>query len=100
GSFLLLSAPTVAVAAVAAGTAFTLLGWSDPASVVAFALLAPALCAPMNVIGSRMQQIQAATAAAGRVAALLDTPVLPEGGGARPQGSRVVFDGVRFAYPD
>src|SRR5690606_7776545 len=94
------SAPTVAVAAVAAGTAFTLLGWSDPASVVAFALLAPALCAPMNVIGSRMQQIQAATAAAGRVAALLDTPVLPEGGGARPQGSRVVFDGVRFAYPD
>lgn len=98
-SFLVLSAPTVTVTVVAAGAGFTALGWSEPVSVVAFALLAPALCAPMNVIGSRVQQIQTARAAAGRVRDLLATPPLPEGSGAGPRGARVVFDGVRFAYP-
>ncbi|PDP88532.1 ABC transporter [Glycomyces fuscus] len=98
-SFLVLSAPTVTVTVVAAGAGFAALGWSEPVSVVAFALLAPALCAPMNVIGSRVQQIQAARAAAGRVRDLLDTPSLPEGSGRVPRGARVVFDGVRFAYP-
>jgi ATP-binding cassette subfamily B protein len=98
-SFLVLSAPTVTVTVVVAGAGFAALGWSEPVSVVAFALLAPALCAPMNVIGSRVQQIQAARAAAGRVRDLLDTPSLPEGSGRVPRGARVVFDGVRFAYP-
>ncbi|WP_150253793.1 ABC transporter ATP-binding protein [Nocardiopsis deserti] len=98
-SFLVLSAPTVTVTVVAAGAGFTALGWSDPVSVVAFALLAPALCAPVNVIGSRVQQIQTARAAAGRVRDLLATPPLPEGSGGGPRGARVVFDGVRFAYP-
>ena len=99
GSFLLLSAPMVTVAVVAAGAATTALGWSEPVAVVAFALLAPALCAPMNVIGSRAQQIRAAGAAASRVAALLGTPRLGEGAGAVPRGARVTFEGVRFAYP-
>ncbi|NKY99201.1 ABC transporter ATP-binding protein [Nocardiopsis alborubida] len=98
-SFLLLSAPTVTVTVVAAGAGFAALGWSEPVSVVAFALLTPALCAPMNVIGSRVQQIQTARAAAGRVRDLLATPPLPEGSGGGPGGARVVFDGVRFAYP-
>ncbi|MFY7066977.1 ABC transporter ATP-binding protein [Nocardiopsis changdeensis] len=98
-SFLLLSAPMVTVATVLAGTAFTAAGWSDPVSVVAFALIAPALCAPMNVIGSRVQQIQGAAAAAARVAGLLAVPPLPEGEGGVPRDARVVFDGVRFAYP-
>ncbi|WP_017573644.1 ABC transporter ATP-binding protein [Nocardiopsis halotolerans] len=98
-SFLVLSAPTVTVTVVAAGAGFTALGWSEPVSVVAFALLAPALCAPMNVIGSRVQQIQTARSAAGRVRDLLATPPLPEGSGGGPRGARVVFEDVRFAYP-
>ncbi|MFD6096770.1 ABC transporter ATP-binding protein [Nocardiopsis flavescens] len=98
-SFLLLSAPTVTVAAVLAGAAFTAAGWTDPVSVVAFALVAPALCAPMNVIGSRVQQVQAAGAAAARVAAVLAVPALPEGAGGVPRDAGVVFEGVRFAYP-
>lgn len=98
-SFLALSAPTVTVTVVAAGAGFTALGWSEPVSVVAFVLLAPALCAPVNVIGARVQQIQTARAAAGRVRDLLATPPLPEGSGGGPRGARVVFDGVRFAYP-
>ena len=71
GSFLLLSAPMATVVTVLAGVGFALAGWTEPVSVVAFALLAPALCAPMNVIGSRVQQTQAAGAAAARVRALL-----------------------------
>ncbi|WP_397222894.1 ABC transporter ATP-binding protein [Nocardiopsis lambiniae] len=98
-SFLLLSAPMVTVGVVVTGVAFAAAGWTDPVSVVAFALIAPALCAPMNVIGSRVQQIQGAGAAAGRVAALLSVPRLPEGSRGRPDDARVVFDGVRFAYP-
>ncbi|GAB3213717.1 ABC transporter ATP-binding protein [Marinactinospora endophytica] len=99
GSFLVLSPVVVTVVVVAAGAATAALGWNDPFDVVPFALLAPALCAPMNVIGSRVQQIQAARAAAGRVADLLAEPELPEGGGASPEGARVVFSDVAFAYP-
>ncbi len=100
GSFLLLSAPMATVVTVLAGVGFALAGWTEPVSVVAFALLAPALCAPMNVIGSRVQQTQAAAAAAGRVAALLDTPTLHQGEEPPPLEPRVVFDGVSFSYTD
>ncbi|MDA0566294.1 ABC transporter ATP-binding protein/permease [Streptomonospora sp. S1-112] len=99
GSFLLLSAPTVTVTTVGAGALFAFLGWSEPVSIVAFALLAPALCAPMSAIGQSVQQIQAARAAAERVAGVLAAPVLPEGGAPAPESARVVFSGVRFAYP-
>lgn len=100
GSFLLLSAPMVTVVTVIAGLGSALAGWTEPTSVVAFALLAPALCAPMNVIGSRVQQTQAAGAAAGRVAALLDTPTLHQGEEPPPLEPRVVFEGVSFSYTD
>lgn len=98
-SFLVLSPVMATVAVTAAGTASAALGWSRPLDVAACALLAPALCAPMNVIGSRVQQIQAAAAAARRVHALLHAPVLARQGTARPDGARVVFDDVRFSYP-
>ncbi|MEU3306297.1 ABC transporter ATP-binding protein [Nocardiopsis sp. NPDC055551] len=100
GSFLLLSAPMATVVTVLAGVGFALAGWTEPVSIVAFALLAPALCAPMNVIGSRVQQTQAAGAAAGRVTALLDTPTLHRGQEEPPLEPRVVFDGVSFSYTD
>jgi ABC-type multidrug transport system fused ATPase/permease subunit len=100
GSFLLLSAPMATVVTVLAGVGFALAGWTEPVSIVAFALLAPALCAPMNVIGSRVQQPQAAGAAAARVRALLDTPTLYQGKEPAPLESRVVFDGVSFSYSD
>ncbi|GAA1461703.1 ABC transporter ATP-binding protein/permease [Nocardiopsis exhalans] len=100
GSFLLLSAPMATVVTVLAGMGFALAGWTEPVSIVAFALLAPALCAPMNVIGSRVQQTQAAGAAAGRVTALLDTPTLHQGEEPPPLEPRVVFDGVSFSYTD
>ncbi|GLU50198.1 ABC transporter ATP-binding protein [Nocardiopsis ansamitocini] len=99
GSFLVLSAPVVTVVVTVAGTLFALQGWSAPLDVVAFALLAPALCAPMNVIGSRVQQLQAAGAAARRVTDLMALPTLPEGTARLPVGSRVVLDGVHFSYP-
>ena len=100
GSFLLLSAPMVTVITVLTGVGFALAGWTEPVSIVAFALLAPALCAPMNVIGSRVQQTQAAGAAAARVIALLDTPTLRQGEEPPPPEPRVVFDGVSFSYTD
>lgn len=100
GSFLLLSAPMVTVVTVTAGLGFALAGWTEPTSIVAFALLAPALCAPMNVIGSRVQQTQAAGAAADRVTALLDTPTLHQGKEPPPPEPRVVFDGVSYSYPE
>ena len=100
GSFLLLSAPMVTVVTVTAGMGFALAGWTEPSAIVAFALLAPALCAPMNVIGSRVQQSQAAGAAAGRVTALLDTPTLRRGEEPPPPEPRVVFESVSFGYTD
>ncbi|GAA1088884.1 ABC transporter ATP-binding protein [Nocardiopsis metallicus] len=100
GSFLLLSAPMVTVVTVLAGVGFALAGWTEPVAIVAFALLAPALCAPMNVIGSQIRQTQAAGAAAGRVTALLDTPTLRQGEEPPPLEPRVVFDGVSFSYND
>ncbi|WP_237450005.1 ABC transporter ATP-binding protein [Nocardiopsis alba] len=100
GSFLLLSAPMVTVITVLTGVGFALAGWTEPVSIVAFALLAPALCAPMNVIGSRVQQTQAAGAAAARVISLLDTPTLRQGEEPPPSEPRVVFDGVSFSYTD
>ncbi|WP_026117032.1 ABC transporter ATP-binding protein [Nocardiopsis valliformis] len=100
GSFLLLSAPMATVVTVLAGVGFAFAGWTEPVAIVAFALLAPALCAPMNAIGSQVRQTQAAGAAAGRVTALLDTPTLHQGEEPPPLEPRVVFDGVSFSYTD
>jgi ATP-binding cassette subfamily B protein IrtA len=98
-SFLVLSPAVVTVVVVALGAVFMRLGWSGPSAVVTFAVLASALAAPMNVIGSRMQQLTAARAAAGRVAALLEEPELPAGQDTTTSGGEVVFDGVSFRYP-
>ncbi|GIG40590.1 ABC transporter ATP-binding protein [Cellulomonas phragmiteti] len=98
GSFLLLSAPTVTVVVVTAGVLLAAAGRTDPVDVVAFALLAPALCAPMNAIGARAQQITGARGAAARIADVLAVPELVTTGTATPEGARVELRGVRFAY--
>ncbi|WP_406143460.1 ABC transporter ATP-binding protein [Streptomyces sp. NBC_01012] len=74
-------------------------GWTTGAELVPFLLLGPVVAAPMGVVGPRIQQIRAGQAAAVRISATLDTPVLPEPGTpSTPQGHTVSLRGVSFSY--
>ncbi|WP_212908267.1 ABC transporter ATP-binding protein [Streptomyces sp. TS71-3] len=97
---LLVVAPAVVLLLlVGVGTALVVSGTTSAAHLVAFALLGPLVSAPMGVVGTRMQQIRAGQAAAVRITALLDTPVLPEPERpAVPSGSQVSLRGVSFSY--
>ncbi|MBF6211912.1 ABC transporter ATP-binding protein [Nocardia puris] len=90
-----ISPPVLLVTALAGGV------WlgSDPVDIVAFAMLTVGLGAPITALGFGALSLQAATAAAGRLAALLRTPELPPATAPKsPDGARVEFDGVRFSY--
>jgi ATP-binding cassette subfamily B protein len=91
--------PTVLVVVLGAGAVFVAQGWAGPADVVPFALLGLALASPFLTLEYGTMDLKLASAAAARVSALLDEPVLPEPTAPRrPQGHRVEFDGVGFSY--
>ncbi|QCO00095.1 ABC transporter ATP-binding protein (plasmid) [Azospirillum argentinense] len=92
---------TVLGVVLAFGALFAGLGWIAPVDVLPFALVAPGLCAPLLLLHTLLHDLGGATAAAQRVLALLETPVLeqPSPGERRiPTGHDIRFENVSYAY--
>lgn len=84
-----------------AGTLFVARGWMAPADLLPFALVAPGMSAPLLLLHYLTHDLNAATSAAQRVHALLQTPVLPQPAPAQrqaPVGFEVKFEQVGYAY--
>ena len=97
-----LIAPVAVLGVVLAfGTLFTALGWMVPVDVLPFALVAPGISAPLQLLSFNLHALNHATGAAQRVQALLRTPVLEQPAADQcrlPQGCEVRFEGVGHAY--
>lgn len=97
-----LIAPVAVLGVVLAfGTLFTALGWMAPVDVLPFALVAPGISAPLQLLSFNLHALNHATGAAQRVQALLRTPVLEQPAAHQcrlPQGCEVRFEGVGHAY--
>ncbi|MEU8653488.1 ABC transporter ATP-binding protein [Streptomyces sp. NPDC048737] len=96
---LVLSPPFVLLLVLGGGTALIAADAMPSADLLPFPLLAVALTAPIAALGHGLDNVHAAERSAERIRAMLDVaplaePVTP----ARPQGSRVEFRGVGFAY--
>ncbi|HWN31306.1 MAG TPA: ABC transporter ATP-binding protein [Pseudonocardia sp.] len=92
---------TILLLVTGTGTGFVALGWSQPVSLVAFALLGLGLFELLTPLYSAHDLRRTARAAAGRVTALLREPA--ESTPARPVSlpdtpMAVELDGVRFGY--
>ncbi|WP_436775923.1 ABC transporter ATP-binding protein [Yinghuangia sp. YIM S09857] len=96
----LVVAPVIVLTLVLGAGALLVVEDVVPAStLVPFALLAPALALPVSAVGTRLQQVQAGRAAAGRIVALLDEPPLPQPDSPRvPVGHHVRLRRVRLSY--
>lgn len=84
-----------------AGALFVAQGWMVPADLLPFALVAPGMSAPLLLLHYLTHDLNAATGAAERVHALLQTPVLPQPARAQrqaPVGFEVKFEQVGYAY--
>lgn len=67
--------------------------------VLAVAVLAPGLTAPFLTLAYSQNDMMLAKEAEGRIADLLDTPILPQSAAPRlPNGSRVTYESVSFSY--
>ncbi|MFD9735283.1 ABC transporter ATP-binding protein [Umezawaea sp. NPDC059074] len=94
-----LSAPVVAVTSLAGGIWFVSEGWVTPVEVLAEVLVAMVIPSTLLVLNQGVTAQRKATAAAGRLVALLDTPPLPvPTDPLEPLGHDVEFDAVSFAY--
>lgn len=97
-----LIAPVAVLGVVLAfGTLFAALGWMAPVDVLPFALVAPGIGAPLQLLSFNLHALNHATGAAQRVQALLRTPVLEQpaaGQCGQPRGCEVRFEGVGHAY--
>lgn len=85
------------------GSLFTAGGWMQPLELLPFVLVAPGVCAPVLLLHTLLHDLGGANAAAQRVQALLETPVLAApacGRGARPEGHELRFEQVSYAYED
>jgi ATP-binding cassette subfamily B protein len=83
----------------AACALFVRRGWTDPIDVVPFALLSMGIARPLFGLSFARANLQQARAAAGRILALLATPPLPEPARPTPpDGERITFEDVHFAY--
>ncbi|MBO3743503.1 ABC transporter ATP-binding protein [Actinoplanes flavus] len=101
GMQLALSPPVVLLAVLAGGTMLITSGGLAPADLLPFLLLGLGLTAPVAALGHGFDDLQAAGRAVGRIRAVLATPALPEPvTPVLPDGDRVEFRGVRFAYDD
>lgn len=84
-----------------AGTLFVARGWMAPVDLLPFVLVAPGMSAPLLLLHYLTHDLNAATGAAQRVHALLQTPVLPQPAPSQrqvPVGFEVKFDQVGYAY--
>ncbi|MFZ4875539.1 ABC transporter ATP-binding protein [Janthinobacterium sp. Mn2066] len=82
-----------------AGTVSVGLGWMAPVDVLPFALAAPGISAPLLLLHYLTHDLNNATAAAQRVQALLQTPVLaqPESGQS-PANSEICVENLSYSY--
>src|SRR5471032_2907434 len=81
------------------GTLFVGLGWMAPVDVLPFALVAPGISAPLLLLHYLMHDLNNATAAAQRVQALLQTPVLAQPESSQsPAGSEICVDNLGYSY--
>lgn len=83
------------------GTLLISLGWLKPINLLPFMLITPTICAPVLLLHTLLHDLQASQAAAQRILALLDTPVLPMAKG-NPQlqikDSSIDFHQVSYGY--
>lgn len=97
----LLSPLLVLALVLVGGVALIAGGGLQPAQLLAFALLGPALAAPVAALGHGADSLVQGRAAAQRISAVLSTPVLAQPAFSRePEGALVTFDAVDFSYPD
>lgn len=94
-----LSAPVVLLVNLLGGVWFVSAGWVTPLDVIAAALIAMALPTAIMAVSFGMQARREASAAAGRLVELFETPALPEPDEPKsPNSTEVGFDKVRFSY--
>lgn len=94
-----ISAPVVLLVNLACGAWFVSAGWVSVVDVVTAAVVAMTLPTAIMKVSFSMEARQSATAAAGRIATVLATPVLPEPGrGREPSSDEVRFEDVSFSY--
>ncbi|MFF7065536.1 ATP-binding cassette domain-containing protein [Pseudomonas sp. NPDC008258] len=95
----LIAPVTVLGVVLLAGMLFVALGRIEPLQILPFALVTPGLCAPLQLLHYITHDLNNAVAAAQRVQALLDTPVLPApAAGSLPNGSEIRVERVSHAY--
>ncbi|MFI7700329.1 ABC transporter ATP-binding protein [Nonomuraea sp. NPDC049480] len=95
----LISPPSMLLVSAAGGVLFVANGWLAPVDVLPFVLVGVAVTAPFLTLDMGSMRLRRAAEAAGRVAALLDTPPLPEPETpVPPAGHLVEFRGVSFSY--
>ena len=87
------------VVIVAIGLAMTASGAIEAIDLLPFIILGPSLAAAFLTLSFAQNDLMLAQRAADRVAAVLDTPSLPESERPRaPNGTRVSFEQVSFSY--
>ncbi|MBK5922650.1 ABC transporter ATP-binding protein [Rhodovulum sulfidophilum] len=99
----LITPVTVVSIVLASGALFIGAGWMAPADLLPFLLIAPGVSAPLLLLGFMAHGLAHATAAADRIDAVLNTPTLPvpaPGEGVTPDGNRLCFEAVSYAYED
>ncbi|TDC04590.1 ABC transporter ATP-binding protein [Nonomuraea longispora] len=98
-SMAFISPPAMLLVSAAGGAVFAANGWIAPVDVLPFVLVGVALTAPFLALDMGSMRLRSAAESAGRVAALLDTPPLPEPETpTRPIGHAVGFRDVSFSY--
>ncbi|MET8657305.1 ABC transporter ATP-binding protein [Streptomyces griseus] len=93
------SPPVVLLVNLAGGVWFVHRGWVSPVDVLTSSMVALVIPSVLVTLGFGAQARREASAAAGRIAAVLDTPVLPEAVHPRlPDGNEVELHDVTFSY--
>ncbi|MYT79729.1 ATP-binding cassette, subfamily B [Streptomyces sp. MnatMP-M77] len=93
------SPPVVLLVNLAGGVWFVHRGWVSPVDVLTSSMVALVIPSVLVTLGFGAQARREASAAAERIAAVLDTPVLPEAVHPRlPDGNEVELHDVTFSY--
>lgn len=85
--------------ALAGGVWFVAMGWSDPISVFAVALVGLGISGPIHTLMENLQSSQMGRGAAQRLLGLLETPQMSTPAQPRqPEGTRIEVSDVTFGY--
>ncbi|MFD7857904.1 ABC transporter ATP-binding protein [Streptomyces microflavus] len=98
-SSMAVSPPVVLLVNLAGGIWFVHAGWASPVDVLTASMVALVIPSALVTLGFGAQARREASAAAERIAAVLETPVLPEAVHPQvPEGHEVVLEDVSFSY--